>query len=108
MGLKPGPSQGGGSGTSGRQLGKRGRDDDDDDDDPNKRRKTGVKADHQGQQWLVRNHASQAQLTPQLTEPCHLSISLTERRELGWAIAHWIGPRRRRGRYMRQGCRGGW
>ena len=68
----------------------------------------GVKADHQGQQWLVRNHASQAQLTPQLTETCHLSISLTERRELGWAITYWIGLWHRRGRNTRQGCRGGW
>ena len=68
----------------------------------------GVKGDHQGQQWLVRNYASQAHLTPQLTENCHLSLSLAERRELGWAIAYWIGPRRKRGRYMRQGCRGGW
>ena len=56
-----------------------------------------VKADHQGRQWLVKSHASQAQLTPQLTETCHLSISLAERRELGWAIAYWIGLQRRRG-----------
>ena len=68
----------------------------------------GMTADHRGQQWLVKSHASQAQLTPQLTETCHLSISLAERRELGWAIAYWIGLQRRRGRYMRQGCRGGW
>ena len=115
---KPGPSRGGdggdggsvgggGGGTGGRQPGKRGHDDNND-DDPNKRRKKGVKADHRGQQWLVRNHASQAQLTPQLTETCHLSISLAERRELGWAIAYWTRLRHRRGRYMRQGCRGGW
>ena len=68
----------------------------------------GVKADHRDRQWLVKSHASQAQLTPQLTETCHLSISLTERRELGWAIVYWIGLQRRRGRYTRQGCRGGW
>ena len=36
----------------------------------------GVKADHRGQQWFIKNHASQAQLTPQLTKTCHLSISL--------------------------------
>ena len=40
-GPKPGTLQGGGSGTGGRQLGKRGQDDDNDNDDPNKRRKTG-------------------------------------------------------------------
>jgi len=68
----------------------------------------GVKADHRGRQWLVKSHASQAQLTPQLTETCHLSISLAERRELGWAIAYWTGLQRRRERYTRQGCRGGW
>ena len=42
----------------------------------------GVKVDHRGRQWLIKSHASQAQLTPQLTKTCHLSISLTERREL--------------------------
>ena len=68
----------------------------------------GRKADHQGRQWLIRNQTSQAQLTPQLTESCHLSISLAERRELGWAITYWIGLWHRRGRYMKQGCRGGW
>ena len=68
----------------------------------------GVKVDHRGRQWLVKSHASQAQLTPQLTETCHLSISLAERRELGWAIAYWIGLQHRRERYTRQGCRGGW
>ena len=115
---KPGPSRGGGggdggsvggggSGTGGRQPGKQGQDDNDD-DDPNKCRKTGMIADHRGQPWLVKSHAGQAQLTPQLTETCQFSISLVERRKLGWAIAYWIGLQHRRERYTRQGCRGGW
>ena len=68
----------------------------------------GMRADHRGSLWLIKSHAGQAQLTPQLTETCHLSISLVERRELGWAIAYWIGLQHRRERYTRQGCRGGW
>ena len=68
----------------------------------------GRKVNHRGQQWRIRNHASQAQLTPQLTETCHLSISLAERREPGWAIVYWIGLWCRRGRYTKQGCKGGW
>ena len=87
---------------------KRGRDDNGDDDDPNKHRKTGMKADHRGSPWPVKSHTSQAQVTPQLTEICQFSTSLVERRELGWAITYWIGLQRRRERYMRQGCRGGW
>ena len=109
MDLKPGPSRGrgggdggsvGGGGTGGRQPGKQGRDDDND-DDPNKRRKTGEEGGPSRPTWLVRNHASQAQLTPQSTGTYHLSISLTERRELGWAIAYWIGLWHRRGRYTK-------
>ena len=56
----------------------------------------GMKADHRGRPWLVKSHADQAQLTPQLTETCQFSISLVERRELGWAIAYWIGLQCRR------------
>ena len=61
----------------------------------------GMRVDHRGNLWLVKSHAGQAQLTPQLTETCHLSISLIERRELGWAIVYWIGLQRRRERYTR-------
>ena len=68
----------------------------------------GMKADHRGHLWLVRSNASQAQLTPQLTETYHLSISLIRRRELGWAIACWTGLQHRGKPYTRQGCRGGW
>ena len=70
------------------------------------RREMGV--NHQSHPWLIESHASKAQLTPQLTEDCQFSISLIGRRELSWAIAYWIGLQRRRERYMRQGCRGGW
>ena len=56
----------------------------------------GMMADHRGRPWLVKNHADQAQLTPQLTKTCQFSISLVERRELGWAIAYWIGLQHRR------------
>ena len=56
----------------------------------------GMRVDHRGSPWLVKSHAGQAQLTPQLTKTCHLSISLIERRELGWVIAYWIGLQRRR------------
>ena len=68
----------------------------------------GMMVDHRGSLWLIKSHAGQAQLTPQLRETCHLSISLIERRELGWVITYWIELQRRRERYMRQGCRGGW
>ena len=64
--------------------------------------------DQRGHQWLVKSQASKAQLTPQLTETCQFSISLVGRRELSWVIAYWIGLQRRRERYTRQGCRGGW
>ena len=56
----------------------------------------GMMADHRGRPWLVKSHADQAQLTPQLTKTCQFSISLIERRELGWAIAYWIGLQHRR------------
>ena len=65
-------------------------------------------ADHRGRLWLLKSHADQAQHTPWLTETCHFSIFLVERRKLGWAITYWIGLQRRRERYTRQGCRGGW
>ena len=63
------------------------------------RREMGV--DHRGSQWLIKSHASKAQLTPQLTETCQFSISLIGRRELSWAIAYWIGLQRRREQYTR-------
>ena len=91
-----GAHEGGGPSTSsvGRSGGrKRGRDDDGDEDDPNKRRKTGVKVDHQGKPWLARNHARRAQFTPQLTESCRSCTSLVRRREPYWAIVCWTGPR---------------
>ena len=69
------------------------------------RREMGV--DQRGCPWLIKSHASKAQLTPQLTETCQFSISLVRRRELSWVIAYWIGLQRRRERYTRQGCRGG-
>ena len=68
----------------------------------------GMTADHRDRPLLVKSHAGQAQLTPQLTETCQFCISLVERRELGWAIAYWIGLQCRREQYTRQGCRGGW
>ena len=56
----------------------------------------GVKADHRGQQWLVKNHASQAQLTPQLTETCHIYISRRkERTRLGHHILDWTLAQKR-------------
>ena len=56
----------------------------------------GMMADHQGRPWLIKSHAEQAQLTPQLTKTCQFSISLIERREQGWAIAYWTGLQHRR------------
>ena len=57
----------------------------------------GVKADHRGRQWLVRSHASQAQLTPQLTETCHL-LYISHRKErtrLGHRILDWTPVQKR-------------
>ena len=86
-----GPStSGGGAGGSGGR--KRDRDNDGDGDDPNKRRKTGVKVNHQRSQWPGKNHARRAQFTPQLTESCWSCTSLVRRRELYWAIMCWTGP----------------
>ena len=82
-----GPSTSGGGGVGGSGGRKRGRDDDGDDDDPNKRRKTGVKVDHQNRWWPVRNHVKWAQFTPRSTESCQSFTSLVRKREPCWAIA---------------------
>ena len=56
----------------------------------------GMMEDHRGRLWLIKSHADQEQLTPKLTKTCQFSISLVERRELGWAITYWIGLQHRR------------
>ena len=90
---------GGGSGIGGSGGGdpgrgrKRDRDDDGDDDDPNKRRKTGVKVDHQDQPWPVKNHIKWAQFTPRSIKSCQSFTSLARRREPCWAIMCWTGLR---------------
>ena len=66
----------------------------------------GVKMHHQNQWWLAKSHARRPQFTPQLTESCQSYTSLARKREPCWATACWTGLRSRRGRYMRQGCRG--
>ena len=102
-----GGSVGGGGSTGGRQPGKRDHDDNND-DDPNKHRKMGGEGGPSRPTVAHKEPRKSGTAYPQLTKTCHLSTSLAERRELGWAIAYWIGLRCRRGRYMRQGCRGGW
>ena len=82
---------GSGGGDPGRGR-KRGRDDHSD-DDPNKRRKTGVKVDHQDRLWPVKNHVKRAQLTPRSVESCHSFTYLARRRETYWAIVCWTGLR---------------
>ena len=62
-------------------------------------------ANHQEDPWLIRNHASRAQHTLQLTETCHLFTSLVQRRELNWVIGCWNGLQHKSIRYTRRGCK---
>ena len=97
-----GPSTSGeGTGRSGGR--KRGRDDDDDDDDPNKRRKMGDEGEQPLRPLVAHKEPSKKGTAYPLIAS---STSLARKREPCWATAYWIGPRRRRRRYMRQGCRG--
>ena len=104
-GSGPGTSSGGVGGSRGK---KRGRDDGGNGDDPNKRRKTGD--ENAPPKPMVARKAPCKKATvyppPPLTESCQYSTSLAQKREPCWATACRTGLRSRRGRYMRQGCRG--
>ena len=77
-GSGPSTSRGGVGGSRGR---KRGRDDDGDDDDPNKCRKTGGKNAPPKPMVARKEPRKKGTVSPQLTESCQSSTSLTQKRE---------------------------
>ena len=94
------------SGVGGSGSKKRGRDDDGDDDDPNKRRKTGDEGAPPKPMVARKEPRKSGTVYPPIDRKLPVLYISPRRREPCWAIACWTGPRSRRGRYMRQGCRG--
>ena len=98
---------GGGSGTGGRQPGKRGRDDNND-DDPNKRRKTGDEGRPLRPTVAHKEPRKSGTAYPPVNRnlpPLYISHR-KERTRLGHHILDLTPVQK--GRYTRQGCRGGW
>ena len=97
MGPKPGPLQGGGSGTGGRQPGKRGHDDNDDDDDPNKRRKTGGEGGPSRPMVARKEPCKSGTAYPPINRnlpPLYISCR-KERTRLGHHVLDWTPAQRR-------------